>query len=63
MEIQVKVFYLNEILNNYQFKGNVKDGYNSGVIEEVKVALNVEGITYVGSEECCFFKSIPKFQQ
>lgn len=56
-----KVFYLNEILNNYQFKGNVKDGYNSGVIEEVKVALNVEGITYVGSEDVAFLNQYPNF--
>ena len=56
-----KVFYLNEILNNYQFKGNVKDGYNSGVIEIVRVVLYVEDLTYSKHEEIAFLNQYPNF--
>lgn len=56
-----KNFYLNDILKNYQFKGNVKDGYNSGVIENVSVALNVDGLTYVNRGEVAFLNQYPNF--
>ena len=56
-----KKFYLNDILKNYQFKGDVKDGYNSGVIENVSVALNVDGLTYVNREDVAFLNQYPNY--
>ena len=56
-----KEFYLNDILKNYQFKGNVKDGYNSGVIEVVRVVLNVDGFNYSKFEEVAFLNQYPNF--
>lgn len=56
-----KVFYLNDILNNYQFKGNIKDGYNSGVIEIARVVLYVDGLTYIKHEEVAFLNQYPNF--
>lgn len=56
-----KKFYLNDILKNYQFKGIVKDGYNSGVIENVRVVLYVDGLTYSKIEEVAFLNQYPNF--
>lgn len=56
-----KNFYLNDILNNYQFKGNIKDGYNSGVIEIVRVVLYVDDLTYSKHEEIAFLNQYPNF--
>lgn len=56
-----KNFYLNDILKNYQFKGNVKDGYNSGVIENVRVVLYIDGLTYSKIEEVAFLNQYPNF--
>lgn len=56
-----KKFYLNDILKNYQFKGIVKDGYNSGVIENVRVVLYVDGFTYSKIEEVAFLNQYPNF--
>lgn len=56
-----KVFYLNDILKNYQFKGNVKDGYNSGVIEIARVVLNVDDFNYSKTEEIAFLNQYPNF--
>lgn len=56
-----KDFYLNDILKNYQFKGNVKDGYNSGVIEIVRVVLNVDGFNYSKFEAVTFLNQYPNF--
>lgn len=56
-----KKFYLNDILNNYQFKGNVKDGYNSGVIEIVRVVLNVDDLNYSKHEEVAFLNQYPNY--
>lgn len=56
-----KVFYLNDILKNYQFKGNVIDGYNSGVIEIVRVVLSVDDSNYSKIEEIAFLNQYPNF--
>lgn len=56
-----KKFYLNDILKNYQFKGIVKDGYNSGVIENVRVVLYVDGLPYSKSEVIAFLNQYPNF--
>lgn len=44
-----KVFYLNDILKTYQFKGNIVDGNNPFVIETVQVELMISGSESYGN--------------
>lgn len=56
-----KTFYLNDILKNYQFNGNVVDGYNYNVVREVEVILYIENEEYRGSETVAFLHQYPNF--
>ena len=57
--ITYKDFYLNDILNNYHWKGEFTDGYNNGLIETVKIQLDNNGGYDYGTEEVMFIHRYP----
>lgn len=56
-----KTFYLNDILNSYKFNGDMVEGPNFNIIQEVEVVLEIIDDEYRGSVEVAFLHQYPNF--